>query len=88
MDNFSKYLNMNDNDIDNLLLGLDMNAKSKSKKDSKKCNQCTSENLVFDELQGHNVCSDCGTVNMMILNDNPEYNEKNATSLYIVITIP
>ena len=82
MDNFSKYLNMNDNDIDNLLLGLDMTAKSKSKKNSKKCEQCTSENLVFDELQGHNVCSDCGTVNITILDDKPEYNEKNATSSY------
>lgn len=82
MDNFNKYLNMNDNDIDNLLLGLDMTDKSESKKNKKKCNQCVSDNLVFDERQGHNVCRNCGTVNMTILDDKPEYNERNATSSY------
>ena len=82
MDNFSKYLNMNDNDIDNLLLGLDMSAKPSKKKNNKTCKECNSDNLVFDAIQGHNVCRDCGTVNMMILDDNPEFNEKNATSSY------
>ena len=37
MDNFNKYLNMNDNDIDNLLLGLDINEKKEDKKVEKKC---------------------------------------------------
>tara|TARA_B110000879_G_C11172886_1_gene514457 strand:+ start:174 stop:1349 length:1176 start_codon:yes stop_codon:yes gene_type:complete len=82
MDNFNKYLNMNDQDIDNLLLGLDMSTDTKSEKYDKLCEQCNSNNLVFDELQGHYVCSECGTVNMTILNDKPDYNEKDATSSY------
>lgn len=82
MDNFNKYLNMNDNDIDNLLLGLDINKKKEDKKEEKKCSECNSENLIFDNVQGHNVCEDCGTVCMMILDDKPDFNERDATSNY------
>lgn len=82
MDNFNKYLNMNDTDIDNLLLGLDIGSADKKEKNSKVCSECNSENLIFDNSQGHNVCSDCGTVCMMILDDNPEFNEKDATANY------
>lgn len=82
MDNFNKYLNMNDSDIDNLLLGLDLNEKKLEKDTSKLCSQCKSDKLVFDNHQGHNVCEECGTVNLMILDDNPDFNEKDATSNY------
>tara|TARA_B110000908_G_C10267943_1_gene466649 strand:+ start:4119 stop:5294 length:1176 start_codon:yes stop_codon:yes gene_type:complete len=82
MENFNKYLNMNDNDIDNLLLGLEINTNKKEEKDTKLCNECDSEELVFDSIQGHNVCQDCGTVNMMILDDKPNFNGKNATASY------
>ena len=82
MENFNKYLNMNDNDIDNLLLGLDLNKKNKIDKQEKWCTQCKSDKLVFDKKQGHNVCQNCGTVNLMILDDKPDFNQKDATSNY------
>ena len=82
MDNFNKYLNMNDNDIDNLLLGLDLNKKKENDKQERLCSQCTSDKLVFDKHQGHNVCQNCGTVNLMILDDKPDFNQKDATSNY------
>lgn len=78
MDNYNVYLSMNDSDIDNLLLGIDIN--KKKNKEAKCCIQCKSTNLVFDNHQGHNVCEDCGTVNNVILNSNPDYSNTPGSS--------
>jgi len=79
MEKYNTYLNMNDNDIDNLLLGLDIKKKNNK---VNKCLKCKSTNFVFDDIQGHTVCRDCGTINNIILNNTPEYSNNNEASNY------
>lgn len=82
MDNFSKYLNMDEKDVDNLLLGVKIDDNNNDKGKNNMCSECESENLVFDEIQGHNVCMDCGMVNKVMLDENPEFNLNNEASGY------
>ncbi len=69
------YLNMSEDDIDNLLFGVNMN--ETKEKNENVCISCMSENLVVDESQGYNVCMDCGVINNTFLNKNPIFNKDN-----------
>ena len=68
-----KYLEMTDNDIDRLLLGvnLDETINTENVEVSHKCNSCQSENLVIDQ-NGQSTCKDCGVVNSELYDENNE----------------
>jgi transcription initiation factor TFIIB len=68
-----QFLDMNDEDIDNLLFGV--NISDNSEQNENFCISCKSENLAVDENQGYNVCMDCGVVNGTYLNKNPSFNK-------------
>jgi transcription initiation factor TFIIB len=74
-----QYLNMSEDDIDNLLLGVNI-SDSKEKEDNILCVACKSDNMVIDETQGCNVCMDCGVVNTEYLNKNPIFNKEGDNS--------
>ncbi len=65
---------MNDEDIDNLLFGI--NISDEKPKNDNICISCKSENMVVDDSQGYNVCMDCGVVNNTYLNKNPIFNKE------------
>ncbi len=69
-----QFLDMNDEDIDNLLFGINI-SDDKTKNDTI-CISCKSENMVLDENQGYNVCMDCGVINGTYLNKNPIFNKE------------
>ncbi len=68
-----QFLDMNDEDIDNLLFGVNINDETEQNENI--CNSCKSENLAVDENQGYNVCMDCGVINGVYLNKNPSFNK-------------
>ncbi len=68
-----QFLDMNDEDIDNLLFGV--NISDNPEQNENICISCKSENLAVDENQGYNVCMDCGVVNGTYLNKNPSFNK-------------
>ena len=68
---FDSYFDMTDNQIDNLLLGVDLNKKPEPKK--KTCKSCKSEKLVIDNIKGYLVCSECAVINQEFLDENPEF---------------
>jgi transcription initiation factor TFIIB len=68
-----QFLEMNDEDIDNLLFGV--NISDNIEKNENICVSCSSENLAVDENQGYNVCMDCGVINGTYLNKNPSFNK-------------
>lgn len=53
------YLEMTDEQIDNLLLGIDLNV---NKKDINICKYCKSSNIIIDNIKSHVVCADCATI--------------------------
>jgi transcription initiation factor TFIIB len=67
------FLNMSEEDIDNLLFGVNIDNKEEINENI--CNVCKSENLVVDDSLGYNVCMDCGVVNGETLNKNPIFNK-------------
>ncbi len=82
---FDNYLDMTDDQIDNLLLGVDLNKKSEVKK--KICKSCKSDKLVTDNIKGYLVCSECAVINQEFLDENPEFthdeeNNGNGASRY------
>lgn len=70
----SNYLDMTDEQIDNLLLGMDLNKKPEIKK--RICNSCKSDKLVIDNIKGYLVCQDCAVINKEFLDENPEFNKE------------
>jgi transcription initiation factor TFIIB len=68
-----QFLDMNDEDIDNLLFGI--NISDEKPVNDTICISCKSENMVLDENQGYNVCMDCGVINNTYLNKNPIFNK-------------
>jgi transcription initiation factor TFIIB len=68
-----QFLNMSEEDIDNLLLGI--NVSDTNTKNINRCISCQGENLVTDDTQGCDVCMDCGVVNTLYLNKNPTFNK-------------
>lgn len=73
-----QYLNMSEDDIDNLLLGV--NISDTKDKDENICIACQSDNMVIDDTQGCNVCMNCGVVNKEYLNKNPIFNKEGDTN--------
>ena len=65
------YLDMSDDQIDNLLFGMDLNKKIEPKK--KTCRSCKSDKLVVDNVKGYLVCQDCAVINQEFLDENPEF---------------
>ena len=68
-----QFLNMSEEDIDNLLLGI--NVCDTNTKNINRCTSCNGDNLVTDETQGCDVCMDCGVINTLYLNKNPTFNK-------------
>jgi transcription initiation factor TFIIB len=68
-----QFLDMNDEDIDNLLFGI--NISDDKEINESICISCKSTNMAVDENQGYNVCMDCGVVNNIYLNKNPTFNK-------------
>jgi transcription initiation factor TFIIB len=85
MKNIEKYLDMSDDQLDNLLFGVNLDQKLDQKTKSN-CKNCKSSNLVIDNLKGHMVCTDCAVINEEYLDENPDisYNdgENSNTSRY------
>ena len=79
----SKYLEMSDNDIDKLLLGVNLDDIDKDEcEDVNVCSSCQSENLVIDQ-NGQSTCKDCGVVNSETYDEMPEFiNDIQGTSRY------
>jgi transcription initiation factor TFIIIB Brf1 subunit/transcription initiation factor TFIIB len=68
-----KYLEMSNEDIDNLLMGLDLNNNVKKSDVVTMCIYCKSNNLIIDN-KGHLVCMDCSSVNKEYLDESPDIN--------------
>lgn len=80
----NKYLEMSDNDIDKLLLGvnLDEQIDTEDSENSITCSSCQSENLVTNQ-NGQSICEDCGVVNSELYDEMPEFiNDIQGTSRY------
>jgi transcription initiation factor TFIIB len=69
-----QFLDMNDEDIDNLLFGI--NISEEIVLNENLCISCKSGNMAVDENQGYYVCMDCGVVNNTYLNKNPTFNKE------------
>lgn len=91
MDKIDKYLDMSDDQLDNLLMGVDLDVviegdKTIKNKDNSICKNCKSSNLVIDNTKGHMVCTDCAVINEEYLDENPEPtnndNENSTNSRY------
>ena len=87
-----KYLNMNPEDIDKLLLGFDLDSPDgtvESKNTNRTCINCGSLDLILDESNCL-VCNECAVINSEYLDRNPEYNKDNnkgSSMEYLVIHI-
>ena len=76
----NNFLEMTDEDIDNLLLGVDIDTEKKVS--NSKCISCGSNNIIMDENNSCNVCEDCGVINKTFLDKNPSFNKDNSSSSY------
>lgn len=78
------YLDMSDDQVDNLLLGLNLDSKIDTKTTKNICKSCKSQNLVLDKSKGHMVCTDCAVINEEYLDENPDINnnENDGNSRY------
>ena len=72
MKNIEKYLDLSDEQIDNLLMGVDLDKKTDIQQSKSVCKNCKSANLVIDNSKGHMVCTDCAVINEEYLDENPE----------------
>ena len=72
MKNIEKYLDLSDEQIDNLLMGVDLDKKTDIPQSKSVCKNCKSANLVIDNSKGHMVCTDCAVINEEYLDENPE----------------
>lgn len=72
MANMDKYLDMCDEDIDNLLMGVDLDKKIVHEIGKNCCKNCKSTKLEIDNAKGHMVCTECAVINEEYLDDSPE----------------
>jgi transcription initiation factor TFIIB len=72
MINIDKYLDLSDEQIDNLLMGFELDTKNDDNCNKSYCKHCKSSNLVIDNIKGHIVCTDCAVVNKEFLDENPD----------------
>jgi transcription initiation factor TFIIIB Brf1 subunit/transcription initiation factor TFIIB len=82
-----KYLDLTDDQIDNLLLGVDLDQtisySDESEENTQLCISCKSDKLIIDNTKGYLVCQDCAVINEEFLDKNIEFsNEHNGTSRY------
>lgn len=84
-----KYLDLTDDQIDSLLLGVNLNSIINSPTpinidDNKNvCISCKSDNLIIDNVKGYLVCQSCAVINEEFLDKNVEFsNEQNNASRY------
>ena len=72
---------MNDEELDNLLMGINIESKIDNK-NNRSCKNCRSENLVIDHTKGYCICVDCAVINDEYLDDGPEIisNENDVTT--------
>jgi len=78
-----KYLDLSEEEIDNLLYGLDLNKKQDQQELENLCISCKSNKLVIDNTKGYLVCQDCAVINEEFLDKNHEFNgDINGTSRY------
>jgi transcription initiation factor TFIIB len=78
MNNIDKYLNMSEDQFDNLLLGVVLDTKDNNNKET--CINCKSTKLVIDNIKGHKVCTECAVINEEFLDDNPDINNNDGES--------
>lgn len=87
MDNLTEvetqYFNMTEDDIDSLLFGINID---NNDTDKNKCLNCQSDNMVKDEENGYNVCSNCGVINKEQLDNTPNYENDKSSASYGSIT--
>ena len=69
-----QYLEMSEEDIDNLLLGCDISQDNYIS--SLQCISCKSDNMVIDDSLGYHVCQECGVVNEVFLDKNPIFTKE------------
>jgi len=74
-----KYLDMTDDEIDNLLLGINL-PKKKLNKDE--CISCGSKKLILDNAKGYKVCEDCSVINEEYLEKNQEFSNEPTSAYY------
>jgi transcription initiation factor TFIIIB Brf1 subunit/transcription initiation factor TFIIB len=70
MNNIDKYLDLSDEQIDNLLLGFDLDSKKSG--DKVICKNCKSINMVIDSAKGYMICVDCAVINKEYFDYNPD----------------
>ena len=56
--NNDSFLDMTDEDVDNLLLGVEINDDENNSEEL--CINCNSSNIIIDEINSCKVCEDCG----------------------------
>jgi transcription initiation factor TFIIIB Brf1 subunit/transcription initiation factor TFIIB len=69
--NIDKYLDMSDDQLDNLLMGINLD-KPLEPINKLCCSNCQSFNLVVDNVKGHMVCTDCAVIHEELLDENPD----------------
>ena len=76
-----KYFDISDNELDNLLFGIELVIK---KTNTLNCINCKSTNLITNNIKNDIVCNDCGVVNNESIDENPDtiLNENDTTSRY------
>ena len=74
------YLNMTEDDIDNLLFGVNVDTTTSAKKNE--CKNCKGDDLLKDEVNGYSVCNNCGVVNEVYLDDTPSFQNDGGNSSY------
>ena len=75
-----KYLDMSDDQLDDLLLGVNLDTKQDFSTTKVGCKNCKSQNLVIDNAKGFMVCTDCAVINEEYLDDNPDVNNSEDSS--------
>jgi transcription initiation factor TFIIB len=80
MEYANKYLDMSDEQLDNLLLGVNLDTPIEKTIDNKSCINCKSLKLVIDTAKGHKVCLDCAVINEEYLDESPDINNNDTES--------
>lgn len=79
---YNNFINMSENDLDNLMDNLVLSVDSDEKEEEKKkgCINCKSTNLTKNNSNYFYVCKDCGVINKEYLNENPKFNTDRTTN--------
>lgn len=82
-----KYLDLTDDQIDNLLLGVNLSSNDINipinNDDKNICISCKSDRLIIDNTKGYLVCQECAVINEEFLDKNVEFSsEQSGNSRY------